>query len=131
MRKNGVEDRFVHIWASTDEDLFSLYHHALCFVFPSECEGFGIPILEAYQAECLVMLNHVSCFQEIAGDAAIYFEMNSEFSNLVEKLNYVCSMNANEKKSLLRKQRERLEKYSWERSAMQLTKIYENVCNMR
>ncbi len=124
----GLEGRFHAALVNRDEDMFSLYHHALCFVYPSEYEGFGIPILEAYQADCPVLLNNASCFPEIAGDAALYFEMNSNDSNLAEQLERLLTMNLEEKDLLLSKQRERLSRYSWEKSAKKLAEVYKSVC---
>lgn len=122
--KYNVEEKFVHHWVSTDEEFFSLYHHALCFVYTSEYEGFGIPILEAYQASCLVLLNEASCFPEIAGDAAIYFKMTQKESDIKEKLEMVYSMGAEERNSLLCKQKNRLALYSWEKSAKKMAEVY-------
>ena len=123
----GIRNRFIHHWARTDEEFFSLYHHASCFVYPSEYEGFGIPILEAYKADCPVMLNHASCFPEIAGDAAIYFSMTKKSSDFAQQLTRVLSMNHTEREALLFKQRKRLERYSWQKSAMQLYNIYNSI----
>lgn len=131
MEKYGVKDRFVYIWASTDEELFSLYHHALCFVFPSEYEGFGIPILEAFQADCPVLLNNTSCFPEIAGDAAMYFEIEPMSSTLVDKLECIYSMSMEERESLLDNQRKRLQLYSWEKSALQLAELYAGIVDIK
>ena len=125
----GVGDRFCHHWVTNDNDLFSLYHHAKCFVYPSEYEGFGIPILEAYQADCPVLLNNASCFPEIAGDAAIYFNMDSKNSNLTEQIECLLSMSTEERRTLLTKQRERLKRFSWEKSANQLADVYQSVIN--
>ena len=127
MNSLGICDRFIHHWAKTDEEFFSLYHHASCFVYPSEYEGFGIPILEAYKADCPVMLNYASCFPEIAGDAAIYFSMTKESSDFAQQLTRVLSMNHMEREALLSKQRKRLERYSWQKSAMQLYNIYKSI----
>ena len=109
--------------------MFSLYHHAKCFVYPSEYEGFGIPILEAYQADSPVLLNNASCFPEIAGDAAIYFNMDSNNSNLAEQIEYLLSMSTEERRILLTKQKERLTRFSWEKSAKQLADVYQSVIN--
>ncbi len=125
--KYNVEAKFVHYWVSTDEEFFSLYHQALCFVYTSEYEGFGIPILEAYQADCPVLLNRASCFPEIAGDAAIYFEMDSNSSDIVDKLECIYSMSTEERHVLLKKQRERLALYSWDKSAMKLVEVYKSI----
>ena len=73
--KWNIADRLVHISAN-DAQMASLYRHALCFVFPSHYEGFGIPILEAFSNGCPVCLSNASCFPEVAGDAAIFFNPN-------------------------------------------------------
>ncbi len=125
----GVSDRFIHYWVSSDEEFFSLYHYALCFVYTSEYEGFGIPILEAYQADCPVLLNHASCFPEIAGDAAMYFKMTPDESDILEKLETIFSFSEEQRESLLSKQRERLSRYSWTKSANQLADIYRRIAN--
>ena len=125
LRDYGVGDRFYHHWVETDSDLYSLYHYAQCFVYPSEYEGFGIPILEAYQAECPVILNHASCFPEIAGDSALYFTNEEELTAQIEHL---LDMSSNERDTLLSQQKERLAMYSWGKSARQLATIYQSLC---
>ena len=126
MKQYGVEDRFISCLVKTDSDLYSLYHHALGFVYPSEYEGFGIPILEAYQADCPVILNRASCFPEIAGDAALYFSGEEELTAQIMRL---LSMSTEERITLLIKQRERLTRFSWEKSAEQLADVYKSVIN--
>ena len=71
----NIADRLLHISAN-DAQMVSLYRHALCFVFPSHYEGFGIPILEAFNNNCPVCLSNASCFPEVAGDAAMFFNPN-------------------------------------------------------
>lgn len=122
-----LQERFHASLVKDDSELFALYHHALCFVYPSAYEGFGIPILEAYQAACPVLLNHTSCFPEIADDAAIYFRMDKDGSDLAEKLESLLSMATDERRSLIERQTARLKNYSWENSARQLATIYETV----
>lgn len=70
--KWNIAGRIMHVSAN-DAQMASLYRHALCFVFPSHYEGFGIPILEAFYNGCPVCLSNASCFPEVAGEAAIYF----------------------------------------------------------
>ena len=73
----GVAKRTFTIFANENE-LKALYENALCFVFPSLYEGFGLPILEAFVSTCPIALSNTSCFPEIADDAALYFDPNSE-----------------------------------------------------
>lgn len=124
----GMKERFIHLFVETHQQLLDLYHHAVAFIYPSSYEGFGMPILEAYTADCPVMLNRASCFPEIAGDAAIYFQTGKEFSNFQEKFEYLYHMNSIEREQLLTKQRERLKLYSWEKSALTLAQIYKKIC---
>ena len=72
----GIADRCRIFYADEDE-LRSLYENALCFCFPSLLEGFGLPILEAFVSGCPALLSEASCFPEIAGDAARYFDPKS------------------------------------------------------
>lgn len=126
--KLGLENRFVHHFVNTDKELFSIYHNAICFVYTSEYEGFGIPILEAYQAQCPILLNNASCFPEIAGDAAIYFTLkengDSDFSEVF--MEFYLS-NQYDKKQLIVKQNERLKLYSWNQSAQNLLDVYRHI----
>ena len=57
-----------------DNTLVQLYGKAQVFVFPSLMEGFGLPILEAMSCGCPVALTTGTSFDEIAEDAAVYFE---------------------------------------------------------
>ncbi|MCR5362139.1 MAG: glycosyltransferase family 4 protein [Bacteroidales bacterium] len=127
MRHLNIQDRFIHRWIKTDEEFYSLYHYAQCFVYTSEYEGFGIPILEAYQADCPVLLNRASCFPEIAGDAAVFFLMKESESNFSQVLESFLSLSWGDLSALKRKQRNRLEKYSWNKSAEKLAAVYASV----
>lgn len=69
----SIESQMHHLNA-TDTQLASLYKYALVFVYPSLYEGFGIPILEAFQNGCPVCLSRASCFPEIGADAVAYFD---------------------------------------------------------
>ncbi|CAA9891417.1 Glycosyltransferase involved in cell wall bisynthesis [Candidatus Methylobacter favarea] len=58
----------------SDSELRSLYESAMCFVFPSLYEGFGIPPLEAMNCGCPVLASRAASIPEICGDAALYFD---------------------------------------------------------
>lgn len=94
----------------TDGVLLWLYRHAACFIYPSYYEGFGIPILEAFQAGCPMLLNRASCFPEIATDAAAYFE-DALPESLYESL---CALldDSERRKQLCIKGKERLKLFS-------------------
>lgn len=123
----GIKDRMVHKFVQTSQELLDLYHYAFTFVYPSKYEGFGIPILEAYKADCPVMLNRASCFPEIAGDAAVFFDLNSEKSDFEEQFETLYCLTGDERGELIQRQRERMKLYSWSKSAAQLADVYKDV----
>ncbi len=55
-----------------------LYHNAEVFLFPSWYEGFGYPILEAFQAEVPVITSDSSSLPEIGGDATRSLPIDGE-----------------------------------------------------
>lgn len=123
----GIKDRMLHRFVQTRQELFDLYHYAITFVYPSKYEGFGMPILEAYKADCPVMLNRASCFPEIAGDAAVFFDLNSEKSDFEEQFETLYRLTGDERGELIQRQRERMKLYSWSKSAAQLADVYKDV----
>jgi glycosyltransferase involved in cell wall biosynthesis len=72
----------------SDKELPLLYRHALAFIFPSEYEGFGMPILEAMACSCPVILANNGVFKEIGTDAALYFDLNNAemLENCIESM---------------------------------------------
>lgn len=56
------------------EELWSYYKNAIAFIFASNYEGFGIPVLEACYHGLPLLLSDVPTSREIASDAAIYFD---------------------------------------------------------
>jgi mannosyltransferase len=56
----------------SDDALRMLYNRAFCFVYPSDSEGFGLPLLEAMRAGCPVVCANLTVFPEVAGNAALF-----------------------------------------------------------
>lgn len=83
LRRNKILDKTIQI-SATDGQLNTLYKNARCFVYPSLYEGFGLPILEAFKNSCPVLLSNCSCFGEIAGNAAHYFDPQAIDSLIIE-----------------------------------------------
>ncbi len=72
----GLQNR-VHSQGASPAELVALYQRAEAFVFPSLYEGFGIPVLEAFNCGCPVLASDTPALKEIAADAAVYFDPKS------------------------------------------------------
>ena len=68
---NGFSDDLVkrvhHLGFVTDKELNALYNHAVCLVYPSSYEGFGIPVIEAMRAGCPVVSSNCKAVLEVGG----------------------------------------------------------------
>lgn len=120
-KKWGVADRLLHISAD-DAQMASLYRHALCFVFPSHYEGFGIPILEAFSNGCPVCLSDASCFPEVAGDAALFFNPN-DAQSMYDALREIISSSAL-RAELSEKGLQRVREFSLENMVQRTCDVY-------
>lgn len=118
----GLSDHIIHQYA-TEKEMQALYQNAVAFVYPSAYEGFGIPILEAFVCGCPVFLNNASCFPEVGGDAAIYFDINRR-SDLAEHIEAFLLSPEQDRNDLIARGRERAQLFSWEESAKKLSHIY-------
>ena len=106
-----------------DAELTSYYRKALCFVFPSAYEGFGIPVLEAMACGCPIVLTNNSSFPEVAGEAGIYFELDNS-DDLKNKVNYVLE-NAEIREQYRAKGIAQANKFTWNKTATETLKVYE------
>ena len=108
-------------WVSS-EDLEGLYRAASCFVLPSFEEGFGLPLLEAMARGAPVACSNVSSLPEVAGDAALYFDPNSEqeMADAIRRLIGDRELAA----QLSAKGRERCAQFTWESTARETLATY-------
>jgi glycosyltransferase involved in cell wall biosynthesis len=62
----------VEVSGVEDSTLSLLYRHAICLLFPSTYEGFGLPPLEAMANSCPSIVANYGAAREVCGDAAVY-----------------------------------------------------------
>ena len=122
----GVRPRFVHLFVS-DNQFPQLYHNAIAFVFPSLYEGFGLPILDAFANGCPVLLANASCFPEVGGDAALYFNPKDEDDFRRQLLRMIGDDDeaSNLRADLVARGKERVKLFSWKKCANETAEVYQ------
>lgn len=112
VRKNG-----------NDELLSYLYRTAKLFVSTSKIEGFGSPILEAMSSGCPVLCSDIAAHKESGGGAAQFFclENEGELRNSLEEL----LTDEDKLKELSRTGLNHAKKFTWERCALETSKVYQ------
>ena len=97
----------------TNEEICALYKKAFIYVFPSVDEGFGIPILEAFENKIPVVTSNAGALVEVAEGAAEHFDAG-DCTELFETLNKLITSES-ERTNLIEKGTERLKAFSREK----------------
>ena len=126
--RNGLINRATQISAS-DQQLKVLYKQALSFVFPSLYEGFGFPLLEAFNSDCPVACSNTSCFKEVGGDAVIYFDPYdvADMSAAIKEL----LMNKKLAAELVEKGKKQLSFFTIEKCVAETKQVYKNLLEIK
>lgn len=69
-----LDDHIVHLTDISDASLALLYRRCLFTVFPSLCEGWGLPVAESLLFGKLCVASNASSMPEVGGEWAIYFD---------------------------------------------------------
>src|SRR5262249_60604534 len=97
-----------------DAELAASYAQCLAFVYPSFCEGFGLPLLEAMHRGCVCLSTTQGASPEIAAEAALYVNPYS-VQESADGLRQVADLSAATRSELSRRAQERSRLFSWDR----------------
>ncbi len=119
--EHDQNDKIVWLGRVSDRELINYYKYALCFVYPSLYEGFGIPPLEAMVSQCPVIASDINVFHEIYNKAVLYVNPTDE-----EQISDAIRLLVNDEK-LQRKLVDlgeiQSQLYSWKKSALKVIEI--------
>jgi glycosyltransferase involved in cell wall biosynthesis len=121
----GMRDRVRILGFVPERELAALYAGATVFCFPSLLEGFGFPVLEALAQGTPVVTSSGTSTEEIAGGAAVLIDPR-DTDSIADGIRSVL-----DDESLARRLSEagpgRAARFTWERTADELVKIYREV----
>ncbi len=123
--RSGIDDSHVKfLGAVSDEDLRGLLALASVMAYPSEQEGFGLPVLEAMAQGTAVVTSLGTSTQEVAGGAAVLvdpFDVSDIARGISEAFEW--------RRELADPGRERAGELSWERVAAATLEVYRELAS--
>jgi glycosyltransferase involved in cell wall biosynthesis len=124
-QKLKVSDKVIFTGFIDNNELPYLYQISDIFVFPSLFEGFGIPLVEAMASGTPVVAINATTTPEIVGDAGLIVEPD-DIDGLAKAIFNVLN-NPDLRKDLISKGLERVKQFSWEKTAKEILKVFEEV----
>ena len=112
-----------------ESDLPALYSGALCFIYPSYFEGFGLPPLEAMQCGVPVIVGNQTSLPEVVGDAGVLvdpFDVDA-LAAAIEKV--ISDSNLRAELSVQGLARAKL--FGWQETARQTLVVYQKAAGVR
>jgi glycosyltransferase involved in cell wall biosynthesis len=126
--RRGVEGA-TYLGRVSDEELAALYQGALAFVYPSQDEGFGLPVLEAMASRVPVITTTGGALPEAVGDAGLLVRPGS-VPELAEAMARMAG-DARLRESFVARGLARVAEHSWSRTAQQTLDLYEKTAARR
>ncbi len=108
-----------------DYDLPAIYTGATALVFPSLCEGFGLPPLEAMSCGTPVICSNTSSLPEVVGEAALTFDPTDEAA-MTEALRRIVE-DKDLRATLHELGLQRAAGFSWGRAAQETMSVYKKL----
>lgn len=124
-----LENKVILTGYLSENDLELVYKHAALFVFPSVNEGFGIPVLEAFNAKIPILVANNSCLMEVGGDGVMGFDPYDALA--LAKLIQQVLNDEIIREQLIRNGRKRLAHFSWEKTATELLSVFEKTVHSK
>lgn len=106
-----------------DEDLAALYAGAVVLIYPSLYEGFGLPVLEAFECGCPVVTSDKGSLKEVAGNAAVFVDPEN-----TESIIFGIEEAMQNRERLIQKGLGQSKKFSWQKTARETLAVYESLC---
>lgn len=113
-------------YISEDEKKY-LMNKAIAFVFPSNYEGFGIPIVEAFSCGGIVITARNSSLPEVGGKAALYIPQSNNTDALAQRMLECITMTEQERAERVQLGKNQALQFDWYSCSKETQKVLESM----
>jgi glycosyltransferase involved in cell wall biosynthesis len=128
-RRLGVAGETDFLGRVPDERVVELLRSSRLMVYPSESEGFGLPVLEAMGAGIPVVASNRASIPEVVGDAGIVVDPD-DVGALADAMHRVLA-DPELRSRLVVAGRERVRHFSWDRTARETLRVWQAAAGPR
>ena len=111
----------------SEQEKITLLKNAIAFILPSLYEGFGIPVLEAMNVGCPVIVSKNSSLSEVAGKAAVYIKNPYQIDSIQNSLLKMLELNEKERNEMVKEGYKKGKEFTWEKCSQ---KTMEALCSL-
>lgn len=111
----------------SQERLNTMYNEALCLLYPSDYEGFGLPVLEAQRAGCPVIAQNRSSIPEVIGPDGLMVNHDTPHRMAEEMAHAVRELLSRPAQHIIDSGLENTKRFSWDKNYEQVKQVYENI----
>lgn len=111
----------------TREQLNMMYNEAVCLLYPSDYEGFGIPILEAQKAGCPVIAQNTSSIPEVIGNGGIMVPHDTTARMVEAMADKVRELLSQPTQPIIEEGMQNAKRFSWDKTYAQTKQVYEDI----
>lgn len=123
----GLTELVTFLGPVEEADLPGLYGGAALFVFPSQYEGFGLPVIEAMACGTAVACARASSLPEVGGEAAAYFDPANPAEITAVLYHLLTDETARQRRQTLGLTQAK--QFSWEKTAVATLALYRQLTN--
>lgn len=121
VKRLGLAKNVIFLGYVSDLQKQALLKKTVALVLPSQDEGYGLPLVEAFACGCPVVCSDLPALREVGGPAPLYFDHKEE-KEVTQKMSRILASYLRHDRfyqDLAKKSKERAQFFSWQKTAQQ------------